>query len=62
VEKLNRRANEMTPAGGGLFGTVMVQGAGFGTLLARSKLETVSRSGNKVGKYFRINSADHVGA
>ncbi len=30
--------------------------------LARSRPEIIVRSGNKVGKYFRINPASHVGA
>jgi uncharacterized transporter YbjL len=34
----------------------------IGTVLARSRSEIMVRSGHKVGKCFRINCADHVGA
>jgi hypothetical protein len=34
----------------------------FPTVLIRSRLEIMVREWNEVGKYFRINSASHVGA
>ena len=62
LEKLNRRASEMAPATGERMRTVMVQCANKCTVCARSRPEIKSGSGNKVGKYSRINPADHVGA
>jgi len=62
LEKLNRRASEMAPATGERMRTVMVQCANKCTVCARSRPEIKSRSGNKVGKYFKINPVDHVGA
>jgi hypothetical protein len=34
----------------------------IGPVLARLRKKIVVRDGNDVGKYFRINSASHVGA
>jgi integrase len=61
LEKLNRRASEMLPVSSESIGTVMVQSAD-GTVLARGSQEIMIRGGHKVGKCFRINSANHVGA
>jgi hypothetical protein len=62
LEKLNRRASEMTSANGEEMRTVVVQGADKCTVCARSRPEIMNRSGTKVGKCFRINLASHVGA
>ncbi len=62
LEKLNRRASEMLPASGESIGTVTFAVSGSGTVLARSRPEIINWSGRKVGKCFRINCANHVGA
>src|SRR6202050_544232 len=63
LKKLNRRANEM-PAQetGDQKCTVTVQWAHKCTVRARLRKKIMVRGGNGVGKYFRINSASHVGA
>ena len=62
LEKLNRGASEMAQLTDEQSGTVTVQRADIGTLLAQLRPEIMMRSGHEVGKCFRINSASHVGA
>ncbi len=63
LEKLNRRANEMPLKKQVIeLAPSACSEHDMGTVLARSRPEIIVRSGNKVGKYFRINPASHVGA
>jgi hypothetical protein len=63
LEKLNRRANEMSAQeAGDQKCTVLVQRMHQCTVSARSRRKIMVSRWNDVGKYFRINSASHVGA
>ena len=63
LENLNRRANEMPAKKQVIESARSVRSEhNIGTVLTRSRPEIMVRSGHKVGKYFRINPASHVGA
>jgi hypothetical protein len=46
---------------GAHFGTVTVQGTRYGHGFDTVEAEILLGSGNKIGKYFRINSAHNAG-